>query len=215
MEVVASAPHYRSPSVVARINGRGELLGEYWHFGHLYCPQPVHSTAIAGELVVLMGSNDIADSTGHKFPVIAVLDPSRISGRSEATETRGFGFTASTAEVVYLRLPRSDMDDATHAVVDVVKFIPGDGMHWSFIVTGNDNTPVSCFEYVFDSAWRIESVLSTDTNARVRARLRQKGLVRGHIDQQYLNALKDSVEYWDGQRWNNEFSLVNAGSTRH
>jgi hypothetical protein len=212
MDIVASTPHYRSPTVIARMNGRGELLGEYWHFGHLLRPRTVHSTAGSGEFVILMGSND-ADSSGGDFPIIAVLDPSKITGRSEATTTRGFGLPASSAEVAYIRIPRSDIDDGFHAAISVIRVMPGNDGRWSFIVEGmNDTTNISGFEYVFDASWRIEAVLSVDGNARIRARLREKGLVHGQIDQQYLDALKNSVEYWDGHRWMREFSLVQSAS---
>ena len=207
---MASAPHFRSPTVVARLNGRGEVLGEYWHFGHLSCTRTVQSATASREDVILIGSNDLEDSTGHKFPVIVVLDPSQIVGRSEATGTRGFGFTASKAEVAYIRIPHSDMDDALRVDVSIAKLMPADGKHWSFIVTGNDLANRSCFEYVFDSDWRIESVLSTDTNAHVRARMQEKGLVHGQIDQRYLNALKNSVEYWNGHQWTNDLSLIQS-----
>jgi hypothetical protein len=214
MDIVASAPHFRSPSVIVRMNGRGELLGEYWHFGHLVRPRTVQSTAGSGEFVILMGSND-SDSSGRDFPIIAVLDPSKITGQSEATATRGFGFPASRAEVAYIRLPRSDIDDAFHAGVEVLRVTPGDERHWSFIVTGNDAPNGSCFEYVFDASWRIEAVLSSNGNARIRARLQEKGLVHGQIDQQYLDALKNSVEYWDGQKWAREFNLVHPAVVRN
>ena len=92
--------------------------------------------------------------------------------------------------------------------------MPGDGKHWSFIVTGNDPANGSCFEYVFGTDWRIESVLSTDTNERARARMRKKGLVHGQIDQKYLDALKNSVEYWDGQQWTRDFNLVHSLSVQ-
>ena len=214
MDIVASAPHYRSPTVLARMNGRGELLGEYWHFGHLLRPRTVPSTAGSGEFVILMGSND-ADSSGRDFPIIAVLDPSKITGRSEATATRGFGFPASSAEVAYIRIPRSDIDDGLHAAISVIRVMPGDERRWSFIVAGSDTTDGSTFEYVFDSSWRIQSVLSTDSNAWIRERLRKKGLVHGQIDRQYLDALKNSVEYWDGHRWMKEFNLVHSAIVRN
>jgi hypothetical protein len=134
-------------------------------------------------------------------------------GRSEATSTRGFGFPASKAEIVYVRIPRSDMDDALHSSTHVLKFMPGDGKTYSFIVTGSDPVNGSCFEYVFDSEWRIQSVLSTNTNPRVRASLLKKRLVQGEIDQAYLETLEHSVEYWDGQRWLKEYSLVHSVAT--
>ena len=159
-----------------------------------------------------MGSND-ADTSAGDFPIIAVLDPSKITGRSEATTTRGFGLPASNAEVAYIRIPRSDIDDGFHAAISVIRVMPGNDGRWSFIVEGkNDTTTISGFEYVFDASWRIEAVLSVDGNARIRARLREKGLVHGQIDQQYLDALKNSVEYWDGHRWMREFSLVQSAS---
>jgi hypothetical protein len=196
------------------MNGRGELLGEYWHFGHLLRPRTVPSTAGSGEFVILMGSNDADSNGGGHFPIIAVLDPSKITGRSEATATRGFGLPASSAEVAYIRIPSSDMDDGLHAVTTVVKGVmPGNDRRWSFIVEGkNDTTTISGFEYVFDASWRIEAVLSVDGNARIRAGLLEKGLVHGQIDQQYLDALKNSVEYWDGHRWMREFSLIQSAS---
>jgi hypothetical protein len=216
MDIVASAPHYRSPSVIARMNGRGELLGEYWHFGHLLRPRTVPSAAGSGEFVILMGSNDADSNGGGHFPIIAVLDPSKITGRSEATATRGFGLPASSAEVAYIRIPRSDIDDGLHSAISVIRVMPGNDRRWSFIVEGmNDTTIISGFEYVFDASWRIEAVLSVDGNARIRAGLLEKGLVHGQIDQQYLDALKNSVEYWDGHRWMREFSLVHPAVARN
>jgi hypothetical protein len=211
-EIVAAARHYRSPSVVARLDARGKVLGQYWHQGHVWPLHTIESPDSSRQWVLLKGCNDADTSDGGKIPVILVLDASKILGTSEASATRGFGFPASSAEVAYIRFPRSDIDYALHGLVEVKKVLQGEGERWSFIVAGIDSTNGSSFEYVFGPDWRIETVLSSDTNTRVHARLREKGLVHGQIDQRYLDNLKSSVEYWDGQRWVRGYTVVQGAS---
>lgn len=140
-EIVAVICNWRSPSVVVRLDPRGTVLGEYWHYGHLIAMNIVHSPDLTGDRIIMTGINDGQDTSGIRFPVLAVLDPSKIIGKTEASTTRGFGLPVSSAEVRYIRLAGCDMDRAIKSLPVIRNKLSSEEDLFRFIVVTTQAMP--------------------------------------------------------------------------
>jgi hypothetical protein len=197
-EIIASAVHFRSPSVVSRISARGENLGEYWHYGHLGEIHAFRSSENGAERVVLAGTNDARDSAGVRFPVVVVLDPQRIAGHCESRGTRGSGFPVSAAEVAYISFPLTEADSAfgTLPFVKYVTVSDGGLLHVVVMSGVPEEAARFALEYVLDENYKVSEVLPMDNSNNTLATLHQKGLIRNLSDAGYRRRFKDAVKYW-------------------
>jgi hypothetical protein len=209
--VIVTGHHFRSPTLVASLDAQGTLLGEYWHFGRLFGPYLVSLRQSGAQYLVLIGSNDKGDAEGKDFPVALVLDPGKIRGVTEGTESSGFGYPPSDAEIYRIRFPKTDMDGALKTKPGVLLFTKaerGNEQVLIFRVCGETRNRGWGFEYVFSENMDLVEVRSQDVNERMHAELRRQGLVRGSVNAEYLENLKARVEYWNGKQWTTSKSTV-------
>jgi len=207
--IIAAAVNYRSPSVVTRISRKGEILGEYWHYGHILALYVAMSQDAQTERVILLVKNDEGEERNDKFPAIVMLDPNRITGKTESSTTRGFSYDLSNAELAYVRIPGCDMYATMGVQHEVVRMLPEDQESLRFLVRGAAQAS-PMFEFIFDKNMSIRSVLSMDGNVAVHDSLRALGRISSTYDKKYLERLKDSVRYWDGRVWVNTPTRVMA-----
>ena len=196
--IVAVAPHWRSPTVVARLNAKGEILGEYWHYGHITGIYKVRLRDNGKECVVLIGGDDSRDSVGVRFPVLIVLDPDGLVGKTESPATRGFGFAASKAEIAHLFFPVTEADKALESQPYILWVTSSDeGFLHVVVQTGKpaDIGRSSAVEYVLDQRFRVSGVHPIEDPYNTLALLYKKGLTRQLPDSGYFARLKDSVKY--------------------
>jgi hypothetical protein len=206
-EILANAVGFRSPSVLTRMDARGRILGEYWHYGHfggiykvrLLSPRPA-------DYAVLTGINDAADSAGISFGAIVVLDPLKIIGTSESSASRGFGFDKASAEVYYIRLPESDVYRAFGGKYGVRSLRANADQWLSFLV--HQITKDVAIEFVFSRNMVLKEVRPTDGFDRLHAQLLKERKISSTYDASYLESLKRGVQYWDGRQWRNEVVTV-------
>jgi hypothetical protein len=196
-EIFVAASGGRSPSVISRLDAKGSILGEYWHFGTLDGLFAFDLDGNGGKEVIASGTNDINDVLGDpdkSQAVFIVIDPLKLVGLKESRATRGFGFSTSDAERTYIRLPRTDMERALQNS-NGVRMIErtADSLLLVKVDNGNLTAPV-IFDYFFSNSLRLVSVKSNDVNATVHARLRREGKIRGTLDEAYLRRLGDEVE---------------------
>lgn len=204
-DICVASCNNRSPFYLGRFSGTGEVLGEYWHFG--FIPR-ISRAMIAGEqrpCVVLSGVNDTEDSTAGSYPVVVVLDPSKLEGVHESSATRGFGYSTTAAELYYIRLPRTDIADALRSSESVMFRIPGDSAAIRFYV----NVPQGVgLEYVFGTDMRVREVKPYSGFERARAVLVEQGKLRSDCGPAYFEDLKRGVRYWDGEVWREDVTRV-------
>jgi hypothetical protein len=102
--VVSSIHHMEYPSQVAVLNGRGKLIGEYWHPGWLRLIASADIDHSGNEKILLAGINN-----GEHSATLIVFDPARVSGTAKQLGDAKFGFPGmprGTEEAVVL-FPRS------------------------------------------------------------------------------------------------------------
>lgn len=70
--------------------------------------------------LVLFGQNDTDEPNSLSYGEMIVLDPTKLPGKSEASESRGFGLPVAEAELYVIRFPLSEMNIVwkTHANAD-------------------------------------------------------------------------------------------------
>jgi len=203
-EIIATACNYRSPFGTYRLNAEGEILGEYWHCGWLSGVIPTRLEGIDHDVIVLCGANDVNDKADSGFACIAVLDPLKISGVTEGTGSRGFGFPPSRAELFYIKavLPRIPMSPDSNLGRETFYMIPKVGNDGSLIFhccyRNVDKTPLVSFS--FNNRMLLQGAFLDDHSREV---LRGKYLAdhtAGAIDR-FLEEAKAGVSYWDGADW--------------
>ena len=204
-DLYVSALNARSPMVLARLNARGEVLAEYWHFGHLPLLLMADVDGDGKEELILGGVDDTEDDRGGRFPVIVILDPDKIQGVTESPATLGFGKMAATAEKCCIRIPVTDLEQAINApgtVTDMNQVTFNDRPALSFWVKQRLNGEIAvAFEYIFSRDLQILAVRSSGPSEILHGRLVQERKISGKIDSSYLETLRRGVVYWDGGRW--------------
>jgi hypothetical protein len=196
-EIVVAASGGRSPTVISRLDAKGNILGEYWHFGTLSGLFAFDLDGNGRKEVIASGTNDINDvlgDPGRSQAVFMVIDPLRLVGRNESRATRGFGFPTSDAERTYIRFSRSDMEEAL-GISNGVRTIQRTADNLLFVKVENGSvTAAITFDYFFSNSLRLVSVKSNDVNANVHARLKREGKIRSTLDEAYLKRLGNDVE---------------------
>jgi hypothetical protein len=196
-EIIVVASSGRSPTVIARLNANGEVVGEYWHFGTLNGLYAIDLDGVGRKMIIASGTNDSGDLLSDPGPsqaVLVVLDPSKVTGRQESHFTQGFGFTPSVAERAYVRFPRTDMDEALRVSSGVafVRSVPDSLLLVKVESAGPQRLPV--FDYYLTKGLKVAFVRPTDMDATLHQRLKAEGKIQSTLDEAYLNNLKEKVE---------------------
>jgi hypothetical protein len=203
----------RSPTGLMRIDKSGKVIGTYWHYGHLNSGYLTKLAGAGDNVVVLLGSNDAADTiVGNKTvhdPSIVVLNLEKIKDITESSATRGFGFQPSIAEMFYIKLPTSDMSIAQNQLPTPYLAYQSDSV---LVITLQHTTMgvnvLPGFDFGFDQMMKPIWVKSVDGNDEIHRKLKKKGLIKSILNDQYLENLKRQIQYWDGTRWRNEWCRV-------
>ena len=203
-DIFVVALNERSPMLLARVDPRGEVRGEYWHFGHLPLILSEDIDNDGKEEIVLGGVDDTQDGHGGRFPVVVILDPLTLKSISESPATIGFGKT-SMAEKYHIRFPVSDIELAINAPgavteMDTISFNGQSAL--SFWVKQRLSGEIAvAFEYIFSRSLEILAVRSSGPSDILHGRLVQEGRLSGTIDSGYLDNLRRGVRFWNVQGW--------------
>jgi hypothetical protein len=215
-EIIIATSNGRSPSIVYRLLSDGTILGQYFHFGmgrvFAINLQDDHRKALA-----FCGRNDVNDLDSLSYAVLIVIDPKRLLGKMEASDSRGFGLPVSSAEMYVVRFPLSGMNVALHSIAEVkdissIQF--GGKPAFQVNIVGNskilekDEYQYPIFEYVLAPDMTALTVKYEDITLLGRNDLITQGKVAGKIDQSYLDNLKNGVRYWNGTSWQKEPTMV-------
>ena len=199
----------RSPSVIYRLDARGEVIGSYWHFGTIETFYLIDLNEGGKQELILCGKNDVNDTTHSEFPAVAVLDPLKIVGDRCSSACPGFNLPVSDAELYYLSFPRSDIDTADHSTSGMRRLEVNDSTYLKFVVSHFD---LWIFDFYLDHSMRVLQVKSYDLTYAVHKKLEQEGKLSGTIDEAYLERMREAVRYWDGRKWQRTISKVEVQS---
>ncbi len=215
-EIIVKIDNVRSTNAVLRVSGNGTVLGEYWHYGAIHALYSEDVNQDGKPEVILCGQNDVNETAGERFAFLTVIDPARMIGKTESSCTPGFGFSKSSAELLYMRFPATDMNAALAAsgfIARVVTSGAGDSVARSVWYAGaTDSTDALLIQYFLSKEFGCVEVRSTDRTGRLHDILAQQKKVSGKIDGAYLENLRKGVRYFDGKEWRKEVVWMNPPS---
>jgi hypothetical protein len=206
----------RSPSVIYRLAIDGSELGAYFHFG-VGKISVIEVGNDRKKRIAFLGRNDVNDPDSLGYAVLTILDPMKIVGKTEASDSRGFGLPLGTAEEYIIRFPLSDLNyilksDACASGIQSIQFngIPSFqvDLMGNYQRKENVNSRYPVFWYIFKSDLSIVEVKYEAMTNRIRQELVEQGKCSGKIDSLYLSNLKNGVTYWNGKEWQKEPAMV-------
>ena len=211
---VATTHMGHSPSFVARFDGIGNEIGEYWHFGNFLGMYQVDVDADGKKKLILIGTNDAGDTSeveiAQKFPFAVVLNPEKIRGQKKSVSSKEFSMSESDAEEYYIRIPLSNLDSLLHMSTSPWKFFQReDGLLAVDLKSGlADEDLKGDVEYTFDQHLVLQRVGVTDATRSLYERLLGEKRIVRILDDAYLGNLKEGVRYWDGRGWSKERTRI-------
>ncbi len=203
-ELFLTVKNDRSPNAVLRINNRGEVIGEYWHYGQITSFYFYDIGGDGRDELIVCGFNDVNDEKEPSIPVIIVLDPRKISGRMESGLTRGFGHGATDAEKYCIRLPLTEYNMYAHIGAGVRRmWVRGD--RFIFLSGFSDQAGLrNDLEFVFSKSLEPLRVISSTQSKELFNREYAQKHIMTRLDDAYLDYLKSQIRFWDGKEWRGE-----------
>lgn len=207
-EIVVCAQNRRSPFAFVRLSAGLQLLGTYWHFGHLHGPAEVPAPS-GGKLLVLWGVDDLADAEGLTRSTLVVIDPSRMNGSIESSATPGFGHPVGDAEAFVIRFPDPDILVPLEAQSSLrrIEAVTPHSLHVVQLLTV-DGRDLPGLEYVFDLTWKLTGIKPISGFEQQHQQLALDGKISSTFGQAYLDALARRLQYWDGRSWTSAHTRV-------
>jgi hypothetical protein len=201
-EVFVCVKNRRSPFALFRLDHQLNVIGAYWHFGHLFGPL-VLVRRDSTRVIALWGTNDEAGDRGLSRSALVILDPAKIQGTTESSATRGFGYPMSTAEVVYMRMPDPDMVASAPMLSSMIRRIESVTPTTIHVVQAffAVHQQLGGIEYVVDYNWSVIDVRPMSGLAAAIERFSPKAAAVRRDNPEYYKALGRNVEYWDGRTW--------------
>ncbi|MDI6767813.1 MAG: hypothetical protein QME52_13415 [Bacteroidota bacterium] len=209
LEIFLLTNNGRSPNILFRLNNYGNIIGYFVHYG---LQQMIVLENSAGDKnIFLHGQNDLGEIDSLSSPVLIVLDPEKINGKTESSCTPGFDLETSKAEQYYIKLPLTDLNYLckTNGYVGratTIKFENKNAYDLWIGGTYEKETPV--FEYILSEEMEVLSVKYSSETLKLRQKLIAEGKIKGTFDDAYLENLKNGVRYWDGKEWQKEPTMV-------
>ncbi len=202
--IFLSCSNGRSPGILARLDNKLKIVGEYWHFGN-FRPYLLSMSGSRPAQIALVGANDIGDISGDRHQFLAIIDPYKIVGDGESSATRGFGYPVSKAEEYYLRFPSTDLEKVLGEPLNsIIEPNNNDSVFYVGLKTDfkMDKPNSFGFDFVIDrnnmSVREVKIISNTET---LYAKLKREGKVSGTMGTKYLENLKNGVRYWNGSAW--------------
>jgi hypothetical protein len=207
-EIFIFVGHLHQPCKLIRLDYKGNILGEYWHFGGI--PQMIlmDLNKDGKKEIVMGGIEDIE----HNAALLA-LDPSRIIGKTESSQTKGFGYKTSEAEISYIRFPNPEFVDALNSRSVIIHINP---VNDTILITSyklahfqNEYGQEYSLLYYFGLDLKLKSVMVNDVSQSAHLNLIKSGkLPKNFNENKFLENLKNNLEYWNGKEWKKEWCRV-------
>jgi hypothetical protein len=199
--LINAAHHPDEPSVIAMVSLEGEILSEFWHYGHVGKWPYFHDLEGDGVMESFFGGINAEEDNA----VLAVFSGMDISGKSP--QTPGSDGDAAGLAVgsmrYYIRFPRNCLIEGTacreHAYVesiedDIIRVRVGDSEGRNLF-------------YFFDFQLNVREVKESDL-----FRMQYDELIKRRESavslEECLAALKKNVAFWDGRAYVKEPTIV-------
>lgn len=202
-EIFVGAKNRRSPFKLARYGADGKLIGEYWHYGHVW---GMYISDVAGgseKEIILCGIND--DSTQA---ALIILDPQKLIGEKESAVTRGFSLAKSDAEIAYVLFPLTSVDvvnrERTNTASPRAKRMINQNLSagtFTILISGDEKNTAPEFDVTLNRELKIVSVKPIDHTYRIFNEYHKKGFIAQPLTAQTLEDYKAEIKYWDGEKF--------------
>lgn len=190
----------------------GTILQTYWHSGHFQSVTKWDYDNDGSESIVLGATNNAYDRAA-----LIVLNPDSIEGHSPMTsEYIPLGIKRS-AEQYYITIRPSDLNSKFSAeaynslpllfLTDNERLTARTLETWSLLY--DDVTPNIAIYYIFDKDFRVVNINSGDPLIDLYPKLFEEGKVSEPLTDQFWKTLKDSVLYWNGNKFVSQPTGVN------
>jgi hypothetical protein len=201
--------HQNGPvSSLVRLDIQGSTLGEYWHYGN-FTSYLYKTKNDSNEYVILCGQNNVDESKDIIYPIIIVLDPRKIIGKTQSSISPDFNLMHSNAELFCIRLaiPSSSKENECHTeyLGDIENGLTDAVSFW---VKSEKSDILLRYEYVFTSDFKILQVKSPHENSKQIQESGNRKQEKSNSMVVNFNLLKRNVLYWDGANWTNNWSPV-------
>lgn len=100
-EIYVLSRHRNSPVVVTKMDNNGNWVGEYWHYGWFWGFNKIKLGQQEG--ILLCGIND--KDSSKRYPIISFIDPTKIKGQMQSSQTLGFESFTPLNEINYKYFP--------------------------------------------------------------------------------------------------------------
>jgi hypothetical protein len=205
-EILANIHTNFSPSAIFRLDNKGNILGEYWHYGGYQLTDSYILDNGSQKLVIICGYENV---TQRGF--IAAIDPAKIIGKTESSQTRGFGYTASKAEVFYIALPnpREMLKSELMSWVILTQYSKQKDLFQFQWRMNRDDNSTSAFYYSFSKDMKIIDIKLSSQAELFYHGLVEKGRIKKYSEEKLIDDLKNEILYWDGKEYRKEWCRVN------
>ncbi len=198
IELLAAARHETwSPNLLVRLNPEtGTFVSEFWHPGELRKFAHTELDHDGIDDLIYGGQNN---RLGHAN--IVVFDPRSITGAAPVPPEYYPKEIPAGTEKYYIMFPWSDMkfvrNDVTNEVVGV--HVTKDNM--TEVIVDERGPESGGIYYYFDSTMTCVSARPADAFTSTHVRLEHEGKLTDHLTDEYFEALRKGVMYWDGDKF--------------
>ncbi|MBI3193632.1 MAG: VCBS repeat-containing protein [Ignavibacteriae bacterium] len=203
LEIIAEAGHERRyPNVVLRLDARdGKLMNEYWHAGNIEYMAVKDIDGDGVQEIFLTNSSTFYGAT----PII-VLDPRYMDGYAPLPDSNiPIGISPGT-EKYYILLPRSGVEKSSNflSTAGEVLYFKSDGLLETIMYDRFKDGTSFALNFYFDTLMQCVNLYASEPNLFFYRKLEHEELSLKKIDTSYLEDMKRSVRYWDGEQFINE-----------
>ena len=180
----------------------GSELQSYWHAGYLNT-WLLHDIDLDGKKEILLGGMNNA----YRRACLAVLDPSNIQGYGPMTPDFAPKKIPKAPEKYYLLFPATEL-------TEILGRFPYN--HVNALILNNDGTIIvrtgeltehmggEGILYTVFPGMKVKVAVGSDTYIKVYEQLEEEGKVHEPLTPSYWEKLKNSVLYWDGEKFVNQ-----------
>jgi len=201
--VIARSRSY--PGILFELDTKnGTILQTYWNTGHINIVMAFDVHSDGNTDIILGGINNPFERA-----FVAVLDPLNINGYGPTQAEDIPRGIQKAIEMFYILFPKTSISKSLGTVsFNSVGSIfitsgPAISVHIQDIPSSVDGTSAPVI-FNFDDTMKIQSVTHAAPFRALHRRLVDEGILDETLDDEYWENLKNSVLYWDGERFVNE-----------
>lgn len=207
--IIAVRDRTYAPAAIVKMDARsGKFISAIYMPGFIFNLTEYDIDGDNNKEILVGGVNN-----GLRRATLTVLNPERIEGIVPSTSKYYPNYLNKGSELYYVKLPWSDLGRIISPTnFNTTKYIlPG---KTTFVLFSYENYPSSELEtasvlYTFDRNMNITDIIGSVGFVKQYDDRFKKGLLKKKLDEDYYNALRDSIEYWDGDKFVN-YSTKNS-----